>query len=122
MITAREYSRRELAEAQLDAAIDLYLAGDYVPAITLAGAAEELFGGPGPFAPKGRDLDSAPAMQSRRSDAEARAFSILDRVFKNRMLDSWEPGDGRGAHPRMTEVGAKHLEGLQRTEKRSGAD
>jgi hypothetical protein len=114
MITARKYSTPELAAAQFSAAIDLYLAGDYVPAIALAGAAEELFGGP--VSPKGRNLDSVPTVRSRTSDAEGRAFSILDRVFKTCMLESWEHGAGWDAHPRMTEVGAKHLEVLQRIE------
>jgi hypothetical protein len=45
-MSEREYSYIELANAQFDTAIDLYLAGDYLPVITLAGAAEDLFGGP----------------------------------------------------------------------------
>ena len=36
----------ELAEIQLDCAIGLYISGDYIPALTLAGAAEDLYGGP----------------------------------------------------------------------------
>jgi hypothetical protein len=114
MITAREYSTRELAEAQLSAAIDLYLAGDYVPAITLAGAAEELFGSQ--LAPKQHGLYSAAIAQSRMPNAEGHAFSILNRVITSHMLESLEHGTGQGAHSRMTEVGTKHLEVLQKTE------
>ena len=114
MITAREYSTLELAEAQLNAAIDLYLAGDYVPAITLAGAAEELFASQ--LAPKQHGLYSAAIAQSRMPNAEAHAFSILDRVITSRMLESPEYGDGRSVHSRMAEVGAKHLEVLQKSE------
>ena len=113
MITAREYSTPELAEAQFNAAIDLYLAGDYVPAITLAEAAEELFGGP--FAPNGSGLTGTLAVRSDALDDEGRAFSILDRVFKNRILKSWDRF-GCGPHPRMGEVDAMHHKALQRTE------
>ncbi|MEX1667796.1 hypothetical protein AB4876_02680 [Zhongshania guokunii] len=37
-------SKLRVAEAQLDSAIDLFLDGKYVASLTLAGAAEEIFG------------------------------------------------------------------------------
>ena len=37
-------TKQQAAEANLDAAIDAFLRGDWVPAIHLAGAAEEVFG------------------------------------------------------------------------------
>lgn len=39
------YTRLEFAERQLDRAIELFLQGDHVSALTLAGAAEDIFGG-----------------------------------------------------------------------------
>ena len=114
MITGREYSTLELAEAQLNAAIDLYLAGDYVPAITLAGAAEALFGSQ--LATKEHHLCTDQIVRSRTSDAEGHAFSILDRVITSRLLASLEHGTGWDPHSRMTEVGTKHFEVLQKTE------
>src|SRR5438045_2514484 len=37
-------NKQQAAEANLDAAIDAFLRGDWIPAIHLAGAAEEVFG------------------------------------------------------------------------------
>lgn len=36
-------SKKQIADAQLYSAIDRYLAKDYIPAVTLAGAAEEIY-------------------------------------------------------------------------------
>jgi hypothetical protein len=107
MIVGREYSTIELAEAQLSAAINFYLAGDYVPALALAGAAESLFGGP--LFPEDRRRDP----DAKMLDAEGQAFSMLDRAFRNRMLESRQRV-GPGAHPRTAEVEARHGEYLSR--------
>jgi hypothetical protein len=107
MIVGREYSTIELAEAQLSAAINFYLAGDYVPALALAGAAESLFGGP--LFPEDRRRDP----DAKILDAEGQAFAMLDRAFRNRMLESRQRV-GPGAHPRTAAVEARHAEHLAR--------
>jgi hypothetical protein len=96
-VAAKTFTRFELAEAQFERAIDLYVRGDYVPAITLAGAAEELYGAPYAL-PKGKEKDDPRALQvdagfynmvhrQMFGDEHRKLFLLLNFV-KNRLKHS----------------------------------
>ena len=73
-MATQSYSHIDLAEAQLDCAISLYLNGIFIPVISLAGAAEELYGGPHEKAPEQWRNDP------RAHKQDARDFNL---VFKH---------------------------------------
>lgn len=62
----RAYTHLDLGSACLDAAIKHYLSGEYVPAIVLATAAEDHFGGPHAKPPEQSDADPRAHKQDAR--------------------------------------------------------
>lgn len=84
-MTVQSYTYRDLGVALLDAAIDLYLSGNYLPALVLAGAAEEHLGGP--HAKSDREWNDDP----RAHKQDARDFNLVyQHLFGDEHPKPWD--------------------------------
>lgn len=98
-MTIHAYYRNDLALSQLDTALRLYFAGDdYASVITLAGAADEVFGKLLTAAGKESSLESLKkavcAIQERLYGEPTPPKQIVDRANRAKnSLKHWDEGD-----------------------------
>lgn len=88
--------RSEVARIQIVEAIALFVAGKFLPALTLAGAAEEIFGKLlilRPMSPVVKE--SAQAIVKLR---EATGLSIMDGKSEKELIDAWNAARNTAKH------------------------
>src|SRR5882762_6858212 len=80
------YTHDVLGTALLDTAIDLYMRDDFLPALVLAGAAEDHLGGP--YAKSAKDWTADP----RAHKQDARDFNLVHKhLFGEDHPSPWDP-------------------------------
>lgn len=84
---ATQTSKREIAQMQLVEAIDLFLAGKYLCAITLAGAAEEILARL--LNQLGEDSIVEESIQAIQHLREKTGLSIMSGKPKNEIFNEW---------------------------------